>query len=235
MERGHNYFDLSESEKRLFSSSPSHPCVFISHKKEDADFARHLSDYVMERGINVYFDENDPILAKEHKSPDEVVKAIKIGLEKSTHMIIVLSKNTLESNWVPWEVGFASAKDKEYREGEFVSDSPYCLDGDVSEVSIEADMPCEVCVISGQELQALFDNDPKMAKMDVKILKNLFKMVYARDLDHYRYTARSRYRRLLERCPQVVQMLSLKDIASFLNITPSYLSTLRKEMTFGQK
>ena len=115
MERGRNYFDLSESERRLFSSSPSHPCVFISHKKEDADFARNLSDYVMGRGINVYFDENDPILAKEHKSPDEVVNAIKVGLEKSTHMIIVLSKNTLESNWVPWEVGFASAKDKEYR------------------------------------------------------------------------------------------------------------------------
>ena len=66
----------------------------------------------------------------------------------------------------------------------------------------------------------------------MKILKNLFKMVYARDPDHYRYTARSRYRRLLERCPQVVQMLSLKDIASFLNITPYYLSELRKEMTF---
>ena len=117
-------------------------------------------------------------------------------------------------------------------EGEFVADFPYCLDGDVSEVSIEADMPCEVRIISGRELQALFDNDPKMAKMDVKILKNLFKMVYGRDLDHYRYTARSRYRRLIDRCPQVVQMLSLKDIASFLNITPSYLSTLRKEMTY---
>ena len=90
-------------------------------------------------------------------------------------------------------------------EGEFVADFPYCLDGDVSEVSIEADMPCEVRVISGRQLQALFDSDPAMAKMDVKILKNLFKMVYARDLDHYRYTARSRYRRLLERCPQVVQ------------------------------
>ena len=96
MERGRNYLTLNESERQLFSSSPSHPCVFISHKKEDADFARNLSDYVMERGINVYFDENDPILAKEHKSPDEVVNAIKVGLEKSTHMIIVLSKNTLE-------------------------------------------------------------------------------------------------------------------------------------------
>ena len=45
-------------------------------------------------------------------------------------------------------------------------------------------------------------------------------------------TARSRYRRLIDRCPKVVQILSLKDIASFLNITPSYLSTLRKEMTY---
>ena len=115
MEKGRNYLTLNESERRLFSSSASQPCVFISHKKEDADFARDLSEYIMEKGINVYFDENDPILAKEHKSPDEVVNAIKKGLEKSTHMIIVLSKKTLESNWVPWEVGFASAKDKEYR------------------------------------------------------------------------------------------------------------------------
>lgn len=47
-------------------------------------------------------------------------------------------------------------------EGEFMCDYPYCLDGDVSEVSIEADMPCEVRIISGRELQALFDSDPKM-------------------------------------------------------------------------
>ena len=138
---------------------------------------------------------------------------------------------------------------------ERVADFPYCLDGDVSEVSIEADMPCEARVISGRELQALFDSDPKMMlhrsalplatngtqeRADTEALelcslcsaKNLFKMVYQRDLDHYRYTARSRYRRLIDRCPQVVQMLSLKDIASFLNITPIYLSKLRKEMTY---
>lgn len=117
-------------------------------------------------------------------------------------------------------------------EGEFVADFPNCLDGDVSEVNIEADMLCEVRVISGQELKSLINNDPKMSQMDMKILKNLFKMVYARDLDHYRYTVRGRYRRLLKRCPQVVQMLSLKDIASFLNCTPVYLSKVRREITF---
>ena len=56
-------------------------------------------------------------------------------------------------------------------EGEFVADFPYCLDGDASEVTIEAGMHCEVRVISGAELQRLIDNDPSMAKMDVKILK----------------------------------------------------------------
>jgi YesN/AraC family two-component response regulator len=30
-------------------------------------------------------------------------------------------------------------------------------------------------------------------------------------------------------------MLSLKDIASFLNITPIYLSKLRREVTFGKE
>ena len=120
-------------------------------------------------------------------------------------------------------------------EGEFVADFPYCLDGDTSEVTIEADMLCEIRVISGKELQALFDSDPKLMQHNVNILKNLFKMVYARHLDHYRYTARGRYRRLLERCPQVVQILSLKDIASFLNITPIYLSKLRREITFGKE
>ena len=120
-------------------------------------------------------------------------------------------------------------------EGEFVADFPYCLDGDTSEVTIEADMLCEIRVISGKELQALFDSNPKLMQHNVNILKNLFKMVYARDLDHYRYTARGRYRRLLERCPQVVQILSLKDIASFLNITPIYLSKLRREITFDKE
>jgi len=119
-------------------------------------------------------------------------------------------------------------------EGEFVADFPYCLDGDPSEVTIEADMPCRVRLISGAELRRLFDNDPAMAGMEMKILKNLFKMVYQRDLDHYRCTPRGRYRQLLERCPEVVQMLSLKDIASFLNISPVYLSKIRKEITFGQ-
>lgn len=48
-------------------------------------------------------------------------------------------------------------------EDEFVSYFPYCL-----------------------------DDDTKKAKMDVKIVKNLFIMVYVRELNHYSYTTHSR-------------------------------------------
>ncbi len=120
-------------------------------------------------------------------------------------------------------------------EGELVSDFPCCLDEDVSEVSIVADIACELYVISGEELQALFDRDLEMTKMNVNILKNLFKMVYSRFLDQYRLDARGRYVRLLNRCPQVVQILSLKDIASFLNVHPNTISRIRREITFENK
>ena len=122
-----------------------------------------------------------------------------------------------------------------YRLHEFVADYPYCLDGDKAEITIEADMLCVVRVIEGAELQRMFDEDMERMRIGMQLMQNLFKMVYARDLDYYRYSARGRYRQLLERCPQVVQMLSLKDIASFLNITPTYLSKLRKEITFERK
>ena len=36
-------------------------------------------------------------------------------------------------------------------------------------MSIEADMPCKVCIISGRELQELFDSDPKMMLHNVRI------------------------------------------------------------------
>lgn len=118
--------------------------------------------------------------------------------------------------------------------GEFVANFPYCLTGEISELTIEADIPSKVRVISGQEVQALFDSSEEMARKNIHILSNLFKMVYDRYLDLYRYTPRERYEQLVSRCPKVVHQLSLKDIASFLNITPTYLSKIRRELTFSE-
>ena len=117
--------------------------------------------------------------------------------------------------------------------GEFVANYPFCLNGELSELTIEAGIPCRVIAIDGKELKRMYIEDTEKKDIGIQLINNLFKMVYSRYLDLYRYDAKERYTQLLNRCPQVVQQLPLKDIASFLNITPQMLSKIRTKLTFG--
>lgn len=119
-------------------------------------------------------------------------------------------------------------------EGEFVANYPFCLEGELADLSIEAGMPCRVIVIKGTEMKRMYDEDIEKMRIGMQVMLNLFEMVYERYLDFYRYDAKERYKKLFNQCPQVVQQLPLKDIASFLNITPTHLSAIRKEITFDK-
>ena len=55
-------------------------------------------------GIDVYFDEYDKSINR--SNPQSVVNAIKTGLQKSTHLMCLLSENALKSMWIPWEIGY---------------------------------------------------------------------------------------------------------------------------------
>lgn len=112
MTRGRNYFNLTESEQRTFSTS-SRKRVFISHKKEDRVYAKKVADYIMDAGIDVYFDEYDNKI--DRSNPKSIVAAIKKGMQLSTHMIVIFTSNTLNSKWVPWEIGYSDATRMEMR------------------------------------------------------------------------------------------------------------------------
>lgn len=83
-------------------------CVFISHQKADAPICKHIADYLMKADIDVYFDEYDKDLKYYYQTnnPKGVVNSIKKGIQQSSHMLCVISPNTLYSKWVPWEVGY---------------------------------------------------------------------------------------------------------------------------------
>lgn len=117
-------------------------------------------------------------------------------------------------------------------EGEFVADYPNCLSGKISEVTIMAGGSCKVYQIPGIELCSLLNSDDKK---DLKqaISDHLFSQIYAQYLDTFRMTTRERYKRLFSRCPEIVQSISLKDIASYLKVTPTTISNIRREITFG--
>lgn len=82
--------------------------IFISHQKKDKDEAKKIADYFISVGIDVYFDEFDKELqqADINNDPKAVVAAIKKGINSSTHMLCIISPNTLISKWVPFEVGY---------------------------------------------------------------------------------------------------------------------------------
>lgn len=106
LRKGINYYYLLDSYNyNLPKPSLERPRVFISHQKKDSDAAKNIADYLQDAGIDVYFDQYDKSINR--SDPQSVVNAIKRGIENSSHMLVLFSPNTLESMWVPWEIGYA--------------------------------------------------------------------------------------------------------------------------------
>lgn len=87
-------------------------CVFISYQKNDIEAAKKVAEYLQNANIDVFFDVYDTELKIHHQNgnPKEVTKAICNGINNSSHMLVLVSPNTLSSTWVPFEIGFGYDK-----------------------------------------------------------------------------------------------------------------------------
>jgi TIR domain len=83
--------------------------VFISHKKEDAQLAGGIAQYLQNSGLRVYLDVIDTQLGK--NGPD-LADYIRGQLEQCTQLLAVISRHTQASWWVPWEIGVATEKER---------------------------------------------------------------------------------------------------------------------------
>lgn len=107
------YNRINLTEDRIYSRKKSGiKCVFISHQKDDSSICRKIADYLINAGVDVYFDEYDKDLriSSQTNNPKYVVNAIRKGINSSSHMLCVFSPNTLYSKWVPWEIGYGYEK-----------------------------------------------------------------------------------------------------------------------------
>ena len=98
---------------RIFSKEDrSEICIFLSHQKDDKEICKKISEYILAANMDVYFDENDTDLKVSHQqnNPDAVVNCIKEGINRSTHMLVIVSPSTVKSSWVPWEIGYGYDK-----------------------------------------------------------------------------------------------------------------------------
>ncbi|MBB5366491.1 TIR domain-containing protein [Deinococcus humi] len=87
-------------------------CVFISYKGADIDMARAAARALQDHEIDVWLDENDPLLTIASRTGNhaEVVSRIEEGISNSTHILVMISESTKESWWVSFEIGSARRK-----------------------------------------------------------------------------------------------------------------------------
>ena len=120
-------------------------------------------------------------------------------------------------------------------EGEFVVDYPTFLYGRPSQTTIEAMMPSRVIRVTGQQLKQFFDQSKETMKLRAIIAEHILFQFRSRYLELHCTTARERYDMLMQRCPGIVKLLDLQDIASFLNVHPNTISKIRRDITFEDK
>ena len=82
--------------------------VFISHKDIDCDIALHVQNVLAENQVDAYLDLLDNSITE---TGEKLTKHIKKKLNECSDILVVMSENTKNSWWVPFEIGMAAQKD----------------------------------------------------------------------------------------------------------------------------
>ncbi|MDE6311258.1 MAG: Crp/Fnr family transcriptional regulator [Muribaculaceae bacterium] len=177
---------------------------------ENIDF-KFWYDLCVQKGVLRHFEKGESFVQQ-----GEVAKYI--GYVKSGSLKYIVYKTDGAERVVGFEFS-----------GEFVADFPFSLYGKESRVSIEAVTPCEIYCVSVREIGQQMKSDNELYRKVAEASSALFDTVYNRYIDLQIKSTRERYNDLIEQQSNIFSIFSLKDIASYLNITPTHLSRLRRK------
>lgn len=112
---------------------------------------------------------------------------------------------------------------------EIITDFHGSLYGELSEMSIIAGTDSEILKVPLKDFISVLSTNLLVE------YRSLFKTVLLRHLNIYRKTPEQRYIELCDLYPDIVETVALKDIASYLLITPNHLSRIRRKLAAEDK
>jgi CRP-like cAMP-binding protein len=118
-----------------------------------------------------------------------------------------------------------------YSPGQIVMEVSSYFNRTISKENIQALTPCHGSFLTYDKLNELFHSIPEFREFGRAILVKGFTELKGRTLSMITESAEERYAGLLAMRPNVFQNASLKHIASFLGITDTSLSRIRKEFS----
>lgn len=115
-------------------------------------------------------------------------------------------------------------------ENEWIADISSFHSGRPSQLFIEAIEPSSILQIEQQDLYFLYMQIPKLDRIFKVIVENKYVELQNRVLQTISSTAQERYLAFLDQYPRLASRLPNTHIASYLGITPEFLSKIRKDI-----
>lgn len=116
-EHVHNESNPEELMKRLYSydlEKMKKFDVFLSHNSKDENMIVEICKSINKSGCVCYIDwVNDKFDLKREWCNATTAQVIKKRIQQSKYFVLVLTDSTLNSQWCPWELGYADALGKE--------------------------------------------------------------------------------------------------------------------------
>lgn len=82
--------------------------VFISYRHTDRSHAMAINQRLVQANIKTYLD----VLDAESQSTDDITSVITRNITECTHLLAVVSEQTAQSWWVPFEIGEATISNR---------------------------------------------------------------------------------------------------------------------------
>lgn len=119
-------------------------------------------------------------------------------------------------------------------EGDLVSDYISFQNRGASLVDIQAVQDSVVLTLTYQQVNDFYSNY-KIADYRAKVAEYHMAHLYGQLLSLYCDTPEEKYLNLLERYPKVLDLINLKEVASYIGVTQETMSRIRKKIASGSK
>jgi len=96
-------------------------------------------------------------------------------------------------------------------------------------LNIEALEESRVLQLKFIQLEELYNKIPKFEKFFRILMQNAYVREQLRVLDNISLTTEERYNRFIQKYPQIVKRVTQKQIASYLGVTPEFLSAVKRK------
>ncbi|WP_080902767.1 Crp/Fnr family transcriptional regulator [Parabacteroides sp. Marseille-P3160] len=186
--------------------------MLILNKYLELDGIAQLTKFFLEEGKIRKYRKNDFFIQKGQKS-----KFVGFVIEGSFRYLNYTSEGKEQI------VGYSF-------ENDFVTDYGSFQNQTNSVVDIQTIKDSTIYIITYKELNNYYSNC-KANDFRTKVAETYLTDVYDRLLSLYCDTPQERYIKLIHRYPDILRQVSLKEIASFIKITPETLSRIRKKIS----